>query len=188
MKIEPFIETVTGRKFYFLAENPGFRVVEIASGLSKVCRYTGQCLDFYTVAEHSLLVSKIMETWRLGDPFEGLMHDASEAYLADVSGPAKAILPQYKALEADIEGKLRAHFALPPEKSPGCEEADKIALMVEGRTLLQSRGELMIAGGIPAYFGAMADSWISCHGPSIHCWDHRTAFRLFTQRYEELKP
>lgn len=187
MKIEPFIETVTGRKFYFLAENPGFEIEEIGSGLSKACRYTGQCLDFYSVAEHSLLVSQIMETWRLGDPFEGLVHDASEAYLSDVAGPAKFLLPDYKALEAEIEGKLKPAFGLPVDKSAGCEEADKIALIVEGRTLLPSKGALMIEGGIPAYFGELADQWIACHGPSIECWDHRVARVKFLERFHLLR-
>lgn len=187
MKIEPFIETVTGRRFYALNDDPGFDIFEIAAGLSKACRYSGQCLDFYSVAEHSVLVSEIMETWRMGDPFEGLMHDGTEAFLSDIAGPWKRRLPDYKALEAEIEGKLKSHFGLPHEKTPGCEEADKIALMVEGRSLLPSKGELMIAGGIPAHYGTLADSWIACHGHSIHCWDHRTARRRFMQRYLQLK-
>src|SRR5688572_13778967 len=167
MKIEPFIETITGRRFYALSPDPGFDIGEIAEGLSKACRYAGQCRGFYSVAEHSVLVATIMEVWRMGDPFEGLMHDGTESILCDIAGPWKRRLTDYKALENEIDVKLRANWGLPPEKTPGCDEADKIALMVEGRSLLPSRGALMIAGGIPAHYGELADQWIACHGPSI---------------------
>ncbi len=185
MNVETFIETSVGRKFYLLAEHPGFNISEIAHALSHTCRYGGHCNQFYSVAEHSVLVSEIAEELKLCDPFEALMHDASEAYLCDIPGPWKCKLPDYLAMEAELERKLQEFFQLPP-KSAGCKEADLVALMVEGRTLLTSRGETMVAGGIPAVYGEFADKWIEEHGKSIFGLSPAGARTSFIHRYEKL--
>lgn len=185
MNIQPYIETSIGRKFYLLAADPGFVITEIAHALSNACRYGGHCSQFYSVAEHSVLVSEIAEKLKLCDPFEALMHDASEAYICDIPGPWKHMLPDYQKLERDLEEKLQAFFQLPP-KTSGCKEADLIALMVEGRTLLTSRGETMIEGGIPARFGDLADVWIAHRGKSVFGLSPAGARTSFMHRYEKL--
>lgn len=185
MNIEPYIETSIGRKFYLLAEYPGFNIAEIAHALSHACRYGGHCNQFYSVAEHSVLVSEIAEELKLCDPFEALLHDASEAYVCDIPGPWKHLLPDYQKLEADLERKLQFFFDL-PAKTLGCKEADLIALMVEGRALLVSRGETMIEGGIPAKYGPLADFWIARHGRSIFGLSPAGARTSFMHRYEKL--
>ncbi len=185
MKIEPYIETSIGRKFYLLAEHPGFNIAEIAHALSHACRYGGHCSQFYSVAEHSVLVSEIAEELKLCDPFEALMHDASEAYICDIPGPWKHMLPDYQKLEADLERKLQDFFKLPP-KTLGCKAADLIALMVEGRALLTSRGETMIEGGIPAIYGRDADDWIAKHGRSVFGLSPAGARTSFMHRYDKL--
>jgi hypothetical protein len=183
--VEPYIETSVGRKFYALAADPGFVIAEIAEALSKLCRYGGHCSQFYSVAEHSVLVSEIMETLKIGDPFEGLMHDVSEAYLVDIPGPWKRRLPDYCEMEAQLEAKIQRFFSLPP-KTAECKHADLIALMVEGRALLPSRGETMIQGGIPAQYGELADAWIAKHGRSIFGLTPAGARTGFLHRYEKL--
>jgi hypothetical protein len=53
----------------------------IACGLSKICRFTGQLRDFYSVAQHAMMVAELV------DPhlrFATLHHDDSEAYLNDI--------------------------------------------------------------------------------------------------------
>lgn len=185
MKVQPYIETSIGREFHLLAEYPGFNIAEIAHALSNTCRYGGHCSQFYSVAEHSVLVSEIAETLKLCDPFEALMHDASEAYLCDIPGPWKAMLPDYLSLELALERKLQDFFKL-PAKTAGCKDADLIALMVEGRTLLTSRGETMIAGGIPVHYGPAADAWIATQGRSIFCLTPAGARTSFMHRYDKL--
>src|SRR4051812_16341267 len=72
--------------------NHNYDIKAIAHALSNLCRYTGHSKRFYSVAEHCVLVS------RLVDPrfaFEGLMHDASEAFCGDVASPLKKLLPGY---------------------------------------------------------------------------------------------
>lgn len=185
LEFEPFIMTASGRRFYALADQPDFRIEDIAAALSKVCRYGGHCRHFYSVAEHSVLVSSIMESWDLGDPREGLLHDGTEAYLSDVVGPFKQLLPDYVALEAGLDAKLRRHFGI-GERSAGCKRADRIALMVEGRSLLPERGESMIRGGIPAEFGELADKWIEYDGGGVLARTPASAEQSFLIRHYEL--
>src|SRR4051794_32839296 len=73
-----------------------FTIDDVAQGLANICRYAGHCTSFYSVAEHSLLVSETAH----GFEFEGLLHDAAEAFLGDVTGPLKQMLPEYKRIEA----------------------------------------------------------------------------------------
>jgi hypothetical protein len=185
LNIEPYIETSIGRKFHLLTEHPGFNIAEIAHALSNACRYGGHCSQFYSVAEHSVLVSEIAEELKLCDPFEALMHDASEAYICDIPGPWKHMLPDYQKLEADLERKLQAFFQL-PEKTAGCKEADLIALMVEGQSLLTSKGVSMTEGGIPPYYATAALRWLTTHGKSIFCLSPAGARTSFMHRYEKL--
>lgn len=140
-----YIETMLGRKFYLLDAQPRFDVVEIAHALSMQCRYTGHTSRFYSVAEHSCLVAYIMKRFNLGDPFEGLMHDATEAYLSDIASPWKVLLPDYKRLEKELETKARLFFGLPETITAGCKEADWIALFVEAYQLIPSKAADWIA-------------------------------------------
>lgn len=136
--IEPHIETMSGQKFF--VNNPVFDIKDINHALAHQCRYTGHCKQFYSVAEHSLMVARIVEDLGLGDPFEGLMHDAAEAYLSDIAAPWKAFLPDYKVLEAKIEVPLRRWAGLPETLSDGVKRADWLALLIEGRQLMPSGG------------------------------------------------
>lgn len=116
------ISTVSGR-FYDLLRPEAYEydIKEIAHALSNICRYTGHTNGFYSVAEHSVLVSRIV-------PKElalcGLLHDASEAFLGDVSSPLKALLPEYKKIEQSVESAIARHFGIPFPFPPEIKEAD----------------------------------------------------------------
>jgi hypothetical protein len=119
---------------------PTFNIEDIAGGLSRKCRFNGQCSRYYSVAEHSLLVSKLMQEEYGGDPLEGLLHDASEAYLPDVPSPYKHVLPDLSAMDARVEEAMRKHYRLAPRKTQACAKADMTALFIEAALLLPSRG------------------------------------------------
>lgn len=128
-----YIETYTGRKFYPLApRGEDINILDIAHALSNVCRYTGHIRTFYSVAEHCLNVAAVLpDRFKL----EGLLHDASEAYIADIAGPIKPFLPDYMAAEKRLEAVLRERFGLPAEMSPEVHEADMRMLVTEARDL-----------------------------------------------------
>lgn len=80
---------------------------DISSALSKMCRYAGHCLKFYSVAEHSVLVaSMVPDEFKLS----ALMHDASEAYLVDIPRPLKPYLTNYYEIEDKLMGVIANKF------------------------------------------------------------------------------
>lgn len=117
------ITTVSGRFFDLLApEEYEYDIDEIAVALSNLCRYTGHVNRFYSVAEHSVLVSRLVPD---NLSLCGLLHDASEAFVGDVSSPLKKLLPEYKAIEDRIQTAIASHFNLEYPFPEAIHEADK---------------------------------------------------------------
>ena len=86
-------------------------IKDIATSLSKICRFGGHTNRFYSVAQHSVLVSHLMKEGEGTYELEALMHDASEAYLGDVVKPLKVILGNnYKWLEGKFENVIAKKF------------------------------------------------------------------------------
>lgn len=90
-----WIQTASGKCIYPLEpfrEFGSINIEDIAHALSLLCRYNGHCRDkngnpiLYSVAEHSVLVANILP---IECRLHGLLHDASEAYLGDISSPIK---------------------------------------------------------------------------------------------------
>ncbi len=107
---EPFILTYTGKKFpYSDVTTDCIDIRDIAHSLSQLCRYTGHTNLFYSVAQHSLLVSEKMP----GGPAEklvGLLHDGAEAYTNDLASPLKKWLnnPMGEAIQGPCRyGRLQ---------------------------------------------------------------------------------
>jgi hypothetical protein len=117
------ISTYSGKFFDILKpEEYEYDIEEIAHALSNICRYTGHTNKFYSVAEHSVLVSRLVEPRYA---LAGLLHDAGEAYLGDVSSPLKALLPAYKEIEESVEGAISRYFGFEFPLPPEIKEADK---------------------------------------------------------------
>jgi len=124
----PTIMLASGRRFDLLdPASSQFEVEDIAHGLAHICRYAGQCRTFYSVAEHSMLVSEVVENFAL----EALMHDAAEAFIGDITRPLKQLLPDYKVIEADIERVIADRFGLVSEAKKVVKEADLQVLAAE---------------------------------------------------------
>lgn len=108
-------KTYSGVEFRILDFGPEHvRLEDIAHGLGNVCRYAGQCGGFYSVAEHSVLTSRYVEQMsRIPGIVEtALLHDASEAYLADVPTPVKILCPGYQMIEELFEDVIAETFGL----------------------------------------------------------------------------
>lgn len=110
---------------------------DIAAALAAICRFSGHTRVFYSVAEHSLMVSRMVpRQWRL----RALLHDATEAYLQDVPTPLKEMLPEYRVIEDRLWEAIAQRFGLPahdPEADAAIKLADKMALHVEMRDLFR---------------------------------------------------
>jgi len=131
--------TASGRQFDPIDPQPDMiDLVDIATGLSNECRFAGQCKFFYSVAQHSVLVSHNVPTEHA---WEALLHDAAEAYIKDIPAPIKRLLPDYRALEHKIEAAIRARFGLPEIQSVSIKQADLVLLATERRDLMPDAGD-----------------------------------------------
>lgn len=143
-----WITTHSGGVFNFQDWNVSSICIEdIAHALSNICRFTGHTRKFYSVAQHSVYVSRIVPP---AFAFAGLMHDGAEAYLGDVSAPLKALLPDYKKIEREIEYQIGVAFGLSLEQlhATAIKAADIRMLATEKRDLVNWEGEWEVLKGI----------------------------------------
>ena len=103
-------------------------VEEIAHVLSNFCRYGGHCPDFYSVAQHSVLVSYLVSPELA---LEGLMHDAHEAYFGDWPKPIKNAVPGLVKVEREVESRVHKALGLRSSMDPAVKQADLLALRME---------------------------------------------------------
>lgn len=132
-----WIQTFSGGKFYPLDPRPDqVKIEDIAHALSNLCRFAGHVREFYSVAQHSVLVSHFCKPefalW-------GLLHDAPEAYICDLPRPVKyhSELAAYKIVEKRLEEAIVKHFGLSPSWEPNdIKWTDRRLLFTERRDLL----------------------------------------------------
>lgn len=176
----PFIETYTGSRFTPLQPRvEDVQLEDIAHALSHQCRFSGHTRLFYSVAEHSVRVSRAVQ--KAGGSQEeqlwGLLHDASEAYLVDVPKPLKdsAFGELYREAEVRIMSVVCAAFQMVSEQPDLVTRADVWLLATEARDLMPYRpenwGELR--------FQALEER--------IEPWSPQAAEQAFIRRYVELR-
>lgn len=115
-------------------------ITDIAHSLSLLCRYGGHSNCFYSVAEHSVHMADLLDRQTYSDDIIkwALLHDASEAYCADVPRPLKKNLPDYMALEDRISKVIIQHFGLLPEMPLIVKEYDDRICLNEMDELLNN--------------------------------------------------
>lgn len=172
--LRPDILTRSGQYFNFL-DPSSYRldVEDIAHGLANCCRFVGQCKQFYSVAQHSVYVSRIVPEQ---DAFAGLMHDCAEAFLGDVSKPLKQLLPDYRAIEKRIEAVLFEKLGIPYPLPPSIKKADMQMLWAEQAAIMPHHDDEWSAAD-PTPTGVIVTP----------LWPD-DAFAAFMERYMELKP
>jgi hypothetical protein len=175
----PWIQTASGLKFPLLdIDQNAISIEDIAHALSMLCRFNGQCLRFYSVAEHSVHVSCEIAPELA---FVGLMHDAAEAYIGDVPSPLKGELRDFKGIEDKLIAAIAAKFgfAMPTDGSNDARElkrADKQLLVDEKVAIMTPEPEAWPPNA----------PYIKSPG-RIECWSPETAKAKFMTRFEELQ-
>ena len=115
-------------------------IMDIAVGLGNQCRFTGQIRHHYSVAEHCIHVAALVpQEYKLA----ALLHDAQEAYIADLSTPMKAEVGRvYRDVEDRIVRALDEAFGMNGMliDLPKCiKDADRIMLLTERDYLVEKR-------------------------------------------------
>lgn len=123
------IRTYTGKYLDVFNPDPEQICIEdIAHALANTCRFGGHTREFYSVAQHSIMVcNRVQPELKL----QALMHDAAEAYLTDVPTPIKKQLPAYIELEENLMKVIAAKFGFDCQMAPEVMEADKAELEYE---------------------------------------------------------
>jgi hypothetical protein len=132
-----WIQTFTGRQFFPLQPRVEDVCIEdIAHALSNLCRFAGHVECFYSVAQHSLLVSRTVPREHA---LRGLLHDAAEAYMVDIPRPIKHSLGMefYRESEDRLQRVIYERFGLSPNDPPCIKEADLSLLRTEQRDLMK---------------------------------------------------
>jgi 5'-deoxynucleotidase YfbR-like HD superfamily hydrolase len=129
-----YVSTFSGNRFYPLVPRIDRVAIEdIAHGLAYQCRFNGQTREFYSVAQHSLVVASLVEPRQR---LAALLHDAAEAYLGDMVKPLKVLLPEFGVLEERVTDLIAAAFDLDFSDYAPIKRADLIALATEKRDLM----------------------------------------------------
>ena len=177
------MQTYTGLQLWPLDPcSSDIYIEDIAHSLALQCRFAGHCRVPYSVAEHSVRVSLLVEEWREGWPdarewaFAALLHDAAEAYLVDLPRPVKRCVEGYAEAEARLEGAIAVRFNLPHTEALAAliKRADNTLLATEARDLL---------GPHPAPWALLPPPLPEVIEP----WPWQEAEWRFIKRFRELK-
>lgn len=134
-----WLQTYSGVQFFPWDPREEDIVIEdIAHALSNIPRFTGHTTHFYSVAQHSVLVSMYCGP---EDALWGLLHDASEAYLVDLPSPIKRDprMAAYREAEQRLQRCIARKFGLPEEMPASVKRADMLLLSTEATQLMGPR-------------------------------------------------
>ena len=166
-----YIETFTGKQFWPLSPIwEDVDIVDIAHALSNKCRYTGHTREFYSVAQHSVLVSGHAPTKvRL----QALLHDAAEAYLPDIAFPLRGAFDNFAAAEELVHKAVAKRFNIPFPWADDIKDIDRRITRDEAAELMKSQGRFW--PGSTSRLGIVIEAW----GP-------KEAERRFLEHYDKL--
>lgn len=158
-------------------------IQDIAHGLALCNRFVGQTRAPMSVAQHSVFVSRLVEGLGADIALQGLLHDASEAYLGDVTKWLKHSdeMAGFRAAEDAAQRVIYAAFGVPEEQHPAVTDAD----------VLMVRAEFEMGFGMPlgreGYAPMAPQEWAHLrHVGHLVPWSWEDAELAFLRRYVEL--
>jgi uncharacterized protein len=166
------IMTRSGKLIDLLNPKPEDLVLEdIAWALAHTNRFNGHASVAYSVAEHSVRVSHVCDR---RDAWAGLMHDATEAYLGDVTRPLKQLLPAYQILEQTWWEAIADVFGLPRELPASVKRSDDLMLRSEMRAIM------------PRGYGA--EDELDAYYTIVPINDPLAVYQTFLARADQVRP
>lgn len=139
------ITTYTGEDFTPLAPDANqIHIEDIAHVLSLMCRANGHFMRFYSVAQHSINCANEARARGMSQKVQlaCLLHDASEAYLSDVTRPVKQNLPDYCEIENRLQDMIYGKFLDSPlsKSEVACiKQIDNDILVCEFAVLMKKK-------------------------------------------------
>jgi len=143
-----YIRTRSGRHFYPIDPRvDDFYLEDVAHSLSQVNRSCGHTERPYSVGQHSVLISWILEDMGYDErtQFIGLTHDISEYVLNDIPSPLKAFLPDYAVIEKRVQDLAYMWAGLgevTEEEYAAVHRIDKALFPLEANCLLNTEEEV----------------------------------------------
>jgi len=144
--MSPWVQTYTGVAFDLANPRPeDVNATDISVALSRIVRYNGHTAEPYTVAQHSVLVSRQLAAEGHGHQTQlaGLLHDAHEAYIGDIVSPVLKVLggdvaTAVSILTERIDGVIAEAANIGPNVMHWAmvREADRRMLLTEARDLM----------------------------------------------------
>ncbi len=183
-KNDLFVELFGGDKWYFGRDDNEISIEQVAHSLSGLARFTGQAErlsgNVYTVAEHSVKVSYIVET------LTALMHDSPEVITNDLSSPVKAYLGDaYRILADNVEAQFGDLFDLDfPPMPPEIKRADTLMVLIESFDLLESKGKDW--SWFEKEYSEALQLYVDRPELRAECWSPDYAYERFMVRYMDL--
>lgn len=138
-KEDSWIKTYTGRRFYpFDPRLDEIELTDIAHALSMQCRFSGHVKEFYSVAQHSVMVHDLVQSPRA--KFWALFHDATETYIGDMASPIKWFFPEFSEMEDALALRIIERWRIPfdEEIEHEVKQVDNWLVFQEGRLLLNN--------------------------------------------------
>ena len=137
-----YIRTNSGVRFYPLNPDPqGILIEDIAHALSLLCRGNGHVKVFFSVGQHCIHCAKEAEQRGYSTRLilACLLHDASEAYLSDITRPVKQHLQDYCRYEEHLLEVIYKKFL----GSPLSQEEQKLVKIIDDDMLYYDLRDLL---------------------------------------------
>lgn len=165
---------------FFYPEDPDWKemhIEDVAHKLAFQCRYGGATSKYYSIAEHCVILSKLIQGDRRTKR-NMLMHDLAEYAIQDFMRPLKQLCqPWYRELEDKIEsqGAIAFQVDFPMRREVALLDlricVDEKVALINPQDAMNEIEKMGPIGGI-----------------DFHCWDPYEARSQFMKQWEKVKP
>jgi hypothetical protein len=178
-----YIQVASGDVLDPLRPDPDkIMIGDIATALGNQCRFTGHVRRFYSVAEHSVHVSRMVPPEHAK---VALMHDSPEYIISDLSAPVKTGTDMgtlYRRIEDDIWAVIAEKFGLPAKIPDVVKDADANLREIERLQLIPRT-----QAGDELWAEWPADASMVPEHCWPQCWTPELAQTIFLERWREVQ-